>query len=300
MHSFPVTRHWMGRNKHGDPVLTITLVGRQIHRFVRRTLPAQTEIAEMGQQILAAPIAVRRRRSDRTHDQVQKHYAAGVTDPVVTIVVVGWRSIHRIAFNMLAWEIEFAEMGRKILGSHRKDIGAEAWQELWASSHGCAQPYDVRLETRDRLMPTTTQPLAEAVRALRHTLYQDGALPQPFEEHDTVEVSVEALHTLLCSVRLAAPPTEIGFAARNIVSQLADLWQVPVDVRQATNDRCDEFTARLIRSTHPSRNAPGQCGDPDCKVFAWGEWPGIDGPVLLCTAHNMPGPGWAYEAVARR
>lgn len=33
---------------------------------------------------------------------------------------------------------------------------------------------------------------------------------------------------------------------RNIVNQLADLWQVPVDVRQATNDDCWEFAERLI------------------------------------------------------
>lgn len=32
----------------------------------------------------------------------------------------------------------------------------------------------------------------------------------------------------------------------NIVNQLADLWEVPVDVRQATNDRCWTFAAKLV------------------------------------------------------
>lgn len=40
---------------------------------------------------------------------------------------------------------------------------------------------------------------------------------------------------------------------------------------------------------------PGACGDPGCMTFEWGEQEGIDGPVLLCVSHKMPGPGWAYE-----
>lgn len=35
--------------------------------------------------------------------------------------------------------------------------------------------------------------------------------------------------------------------AYNIVNQLGDLWNVPVDVRQATNDEADEFVAGLLR-----------------------------------------------------
>lgn len=35
-------------------------------------------------------------------------------------------------------------------------------------------------------------------------------------------------------------------AAQNIVNQLADLWNVPVDVRQATNDRADKFVSQFF------------------------------------------------------
>ena len=34
--------------------------------------------------------------------------------------------------------------------------------------------------------------------------------------------------------------------ARNIVNQLADLWEVDPTTRQATNDEADAFVARLI------------------------------------------------------
>lgn len=34
--------------------------------------------------------------------------------------------------------------------------------------------------------------------------------------------------------------------ARNIVNQLGDLWKVPVDVRQVTNDHADRFIAGLV------------------------------------------------------
>lgn len=32
----------------------------------------------------------------------------------------------------------------------------------------------------------------------------------------------------------------------NIVNQLADLWEVNVDVRQATNDQADAFVTKLL------------------------------------------------------
>lgn len=41
---------------------------------------------------------------------------------------------------------------------------------------------------------------------------------------------------------------EAADAAHDIVNQLGDLWHVPVDVRQASNDLADEFVARLINS----------------------------------------------------
>jgi len=36
------------------------------------------------------------------------------------------------------------------------------------------------------------------------------------------------------------------FVARNIVNQLADLWEVPAKRRQETNDQADRFVQRLI------------------------------------------------------
>lgn len=39
---------------------------------------------------------------------------------------------------------------------------------------------------------------------------------------------------------------EVPFVARNVVNQLGDLWEVPVDKRQATNDVADQFVTRLF------------------------------------------------------
>lgn len=36
--------------------------------------------------------------------------------------------------------------------------------------------------------------------------------------------------------------------AMNIVNQLGDMWAVPVDDRQNTNDKADEFVARLVQA----------------------------------------------------
>lgn len=57
-------------------------------------------------------------------------------EPVLTITLVGWHSIHRFAYNLLGHQCEFAEMGRKILRSHRRTVGKQAWQRLWAVYHG--------------------------------------------------------------------------------------------------------------------------------------------------------------------
>lgn len=42
---------------------------------------------------------------------------------------------------------------------------------------------------------------------------------------------------------------------------------------------------------------PGRCGDRRCCTFFWEMlgYPGINGPLLLCTTHHMPAPGWAYR-----
>jgi hypothetical protein len=49
-----------------------------------------------------------------------------------------------------------------------------------------------------------------------------------------------------------ATPRKAFDVAYNIVNQLADLWEVPVDIRQATNDRCWEFAAGLIEGATPA------------------------------------------------
>jgi hypothetical protein len=55
--------------------------------------------------------------------------------------------------------------------------------------------------------------------------------------------------------RLAKHSIEVPFVAQNIVNQLADLWEVPVETRQATNDRCDQFVTRLIKVHVETREA---------------------------------------------
>lgn len=31
------------------------------------------------------------------------------------------------------------------------------------------------------------------------------------------------------------------------------------------------------------------------QAYNWGEWPGVDGPVLLCVVHGWPGWGEVYD-----
>lgn len=136
-HMFPVTGHRMSRNRHGEPVCQITLVGQQtIYRFATRMLVHQSEFARMGQDILGSTPCPRYRRPRRTCDTFQRYQAIGIQDQVLEITLVGWHSIHRFAYNMLGWQVEFSAMGRKILRSHRRDAGRDRWRALWAMYHG--------------------------------------------------------------------------------------------------------------------------------------------------------------------
>lgn len=137
MHEFPVTGHRMSRNKHREPVCRITLVSRHvIYRFANRMLKHQSEFHRMGKAILAAKPAKHAWRTEDTVDGFRMFHVDGLADPVVVITLVGWHSIHRLAYNMLTWQVEFSAMGRKILKSHRRDVGRDAWRELWAMYHG--------------------------------------------------------------------------------------------------------------------------------------------------------------------
>ncbi|MFD7161356.1 hypothetical protein ACFV9C_42690 [Kribbella sp. NPDC059898] len=297
MRTSETTRHSLSRSAAGDPVLTITLAGRRDIDTLARGTASVASLRHLASEVTSAFLDGRNRTGTYRRDGVEKTRTEEISGAVETIVLVGWDTTHRLAFAMLGWRPNFAAMGCEILRAHLHAIGPDAWKDLWTRTHGTDEaPMDLTgISTT-----ATPQPLAAAARTLQQTLYQDAALPQPFEEHDTVVVSAQALHTVLCSLKLAAPPTRVEFVAQNIVNQLGDLWEIPVDVRQATNDRCDTFVAGLIRTTHPSREITGHCGDLGCRAFMWGEFPGIDDPVLLCTAHRMPAPGWAYEEAVQR
>lgn len=79
---------------------------------------------------------------------------------------------------------------------------------------------------------------------------------------------------------------------RNIVNQLADLWKVPVDVRQATNDDCWDFAERLIEeytAAQPSEGAATcKCPPELCRCSHAGR-----GPVAAKDLPVQPG----YDAV---
>lgn len=136
----PVTGHRMFRNKHREPVCRITLVGRHvIYRFANRMLKHQTEFHRMGQAILKATPAKHNWRLDNNVDGFRMFHVDGFADPIVVITIVGWHDIHRLAYNMLGWQVEFSAMGRKILKSHRRAVGRDAWRELWAMYHGTAE-----------------------------------------------------------------------------------------------------------------------------------------------------------------
>jgi hypothetical protein len=135
-----VTGHRMSQNEHREAVLTITLVGEHVYRrFATRMLDAQVEFHRMGRKILDAPVAKHNWRIDNTADGFRKHHVDGIDDPVVTIVIVGWHDIHRLAYNMLRWQVEFSAMGRQILKSHRRAVGRQTWRALWEMYHGTAE-----------------------------------------------------------------------------------------------------------------------------------------------------------------
>lgn len=56
--------------------------------------------------------------------------------------------------------------------------------------------------------------------------------------------------------------------AYNIVNQLGDLWNVPVDVRQASNDRCWAFAAGLISAFVAKQPAPARVEITDEAAMA--------------------------------
>lgn len=131
-----ITGHRLSRNKHGEPVLTITLVGPHvINRFARRMLGHQCEFARMGEKILWGRPAKHAWRIDNTVDGFLK-YTDEYGQTVVVITLVCWHSIHRFAYNMLGWQVEFCAMGRKILRSHRRAVGKDEWARIWAMYHG--------------------------------------------------------------------------------------------------------------------------------------------------------------------
>lgn len=133
-----ITGHRFTRNKHREPVLTITLVGQhRFERFAKRMLDHQSEFQRMGRDILAAsaePSAIWQAKDDAV-DGFRK-FRNDRGEAVVEITLVHWHSIHRFAYNMLGWQVEFGEMGQKILKSHRRAVGPVAWREIWAMYHG--------------------------------------------------------------------------------------------------------------------------------------------------------------------
>lgn len=99
------------------------------------------------------------------------------------------------------------------------------------------------------------QSLLHAAETLRLDL--DQAYPDR-AEYDLPSTVIDRLDRLLAAHRAGPDPQPIRSAASvgyNIVNQLADLWEVPVDVRQATNDRCWTFVEQLVAAAvpHPTR-----------------------------------------------
>lgn len=132
-----ITGHRMSRNQHREPVCRITLVGPHvINRFAARMLDHQMEFWRMGKAILAGEPES---GVDRTVDGFRR-YEDEYGQSVVEITLVCWHSIHRFAHNMLGWQVEFSAMGRKILQSHRRDVGPVRWKSLWAMYHGTGEP----------------------------------------------------------------------------------------------------------------------------------------------------------------
>jgi hypothetical protein len=79
----------------------------------------------------------------------------------------------------------------------------------------------------------------------------------PGDVNDDVRLDRQTVRDLLAVLEASKPepPRKAFDVGYNIVNQLADLWEVPVDVRQATNDRCWEFASKLVASAAPDVEA---------------------------------------------
>lgn len=108
------------------------------------------------------------------------------------------------------------------------------------------RPDDEMFAAADRIEHSQPE-LAEWLRSAARTMAN-----KPIAYHELIserDVLIDAAlgHALLVARAINRnESSSVKSAAMNIVNQLAELWNVPVDVRQATNDQADQFVTGLV------------------------------------------------------
>lgn len=118
--------------------------------------------------------------------------------------------------------------------------------------------------------------LAEVARVVATRIRQDAANIGVDVRHPRLTMENHAKDLDRLAAELDAHTRRASDVGYNIVNQLADLWEVPVAVRQATNDRCWDFAAGLVATAaepslntrHPvgRRGVPGIHHADDCPM----------------------------------
>lgn len=139
--------------------------------------------------------------------------------------------------------------------------------------------------------------LGESISRLRADLVLYETMPHRLNG----VVSLDALRTLLAAAEDSRRDEGTGVVgernrfARNIVNQLFDAADVPVEVRQAINDECDEFVARVLTDhahDHLRRNIKRRSMNEPTNPFRNYTDAGVAGALLSWARDQRERQSW--------
>lgn len=119
---------------------------------------------------------------------------------------------------------------------------------------------------------------------------QCGSGGQPLDPGDAEVIRRFGVWLEARAARRGYPPLPIHPPAD---AQLARVWDAAWDHETRIDALIwGEWPCCRELTTGP---APDLCGDPTCRDFEWDEAGDHNGPFLVCLAHWLPAPGWAYQ-----